>query len=144
MSSILWRYPILDFTDVFVGVSQFLTANSNLLCCVATCFILFPNVYQIFNATVGKLPLKSFKNTAHTFFPQSRLDSRGSFLKFVPVAIVCDYKFSTKDDDFQRVYVNSKLLLLSLNHRIHNLLVTRSILFSSWSFVHSIKSVAPP
>ena len=71
-----------------------------LLCCVATCFILFQKVYKIFDATLQNFRLTAFKKTVHTFFSQSRSDSGTSFLGCGSVALVCDYNFPTKDDDF--------------------------------------------
>ena len=47
-----------------------------------------------------KMTLKAFKKTAHTFCSQRQLNSGASLLGCGSVALVSDYKFSTKDDDF--------------------------------------------
>ena len=71
-----------------------------LLCCVAICFILFPNVYGFLDETVQKFILKAFKTTAHTFSFWSRLSFWPSFRERGSVALLFGCKFLTKDKDF--------------------------------------------
>ena len=65
----------------------------HLLCGVGFCSILFLKVYKIFDPTVQKFLLKTWKNTAHTFFFWSRLRLRNSFWESASVALVCNFRF---------------------------------------------------
>ena len=71
-----------------------------MLCDVGSCSILFPKVYEFFDATVHKFPSKTLKTTAHTFSFWSCLHLRTSFSESASVALVCDYKFWPNNDDF--------------------------------------------
>ena len=53
-----------------------------------------------FDATVQNLCLKAFEQTARNFFSQRRLNCGTSLLECGSVVLVCNYKFSTKDDNF--------------------------------------------
>ena len=50
-----------------------------MLCCLAIHFILSPNVYTFFDATVQNFLFKAFETTAHTPFSRSRLSPHASF-----------------------------------------------------------------
>ena len=66
----------------------------------------FPKVYQNFGATVQKILLRALKSTAHTFLSRHHLRFRTLFWLCASVALVCNLRFWTKSDGFQRLFVN--------------------------------------
>ena len=54
-----------------------------LLCCFATCYTLFPNVYKSFDTTVQKFRLEALNTTAHTSYFLNRYPFR-STTRFTP------------------------------------------------------------
>ena len=53
-----------------------------------------------------KISSKDLKITAQTFFFCSCLRLRNSFWESAPVAVVCDFTFWSKNDNFYRLFVN--------------------------------------
>ena len=77
-----------------------------MLCCVAICFNLLSELYNIVDATVQKRLLKALNNTGQTFFSWSRLSFRACIRECSSVVLVFDCKSRTKDDKFKRFFVN--------------------------------------
>ena len=74
---------------------------------LSTCSVVWVSVQyvfikfiQLFDATMQKFLLKALKTTAHTFFFRSFLRLRNPFWGCLPVALVCDFEFWPKNDDF--------------------------------------------
>ena len=68
--------------------------------------VLFPKVYKNFDATVQKFPLELEKLRLIPSFSRAVYACATLFLNFASVALVRDFKFWCKNDDFSCDFVN--------------------------------------
>ena len=77
-----------------------------MLCGVGSFSILFPKVYKNFDATVQKFSLELYKLRLIPSFSRAVYACATLFLESASVALVCNFKFWCKNDDFSRCIVD--------------------------------------
>ena len=68
--------------------------------------MLFPKVYKNFDATAQKFPLELEKLRLIPSFSKALYACTSLLLKSAYIALVCDFEFWCKNDDFSRAFVN--------------------------------------